>query len=62
MAKSGVGRIARRRSDGKYFIYVPLEVANDTSFPLQVPSDEISRVVSIEINEEALIIKKHEKQ
>ena len=57
MPNSGVGRIYRR-PDGKYFIYVPLEVAQDTAFPFKIPATEKSLPVMIEFTGALLIVKK----
>lgn len=43
MVREGTGSIFRRK-DGKYFVYVPQAVAEDTAFPFQVSSSKKVRV------------------
>lgn len=57
LTNSGVGRIYRR-PDGKYFVYVPFEVARDTAFPFKIPVTEKSLQVIVEFNDAVLTIKK----
>jgi hypothetical protein len=43
MAREGIGSIFRRK-DGKFFIYLPQDVAEDTAFPFQLTSSQKVRV------------------
>jgi len=37
LVSEGLGRISRRK-DGKYFIYLPKDLAEDTGFPFPITS------------------------
>jgi len=43
MTREGMGSIFRRK-DGKYFVYLPRDVAEDTAFPYQLNSSQRVRV------------------
>jgi len=46
MVKEGKGRLFKRK-DGKYLIYVPVALAEDSMFPF--PLDEVDSAVSVKI-------------
>ena len=54
MVNEGKGRLFRR-ADGKYLIYVPLDVATDSMFPYK-PEPSVPVKVSFKIGEKKLII------
>ncbi|MEM4733405.1 MAG: hypothetical protein QXD70_02630 [Candidatus Bathyarchaeia archaeon] len=58
MVSSGRGRLFRRR-DGKYLIYLPKDLAEDSMFPFK-GSDSIFVKVSFKIGDDKLIIQKWE--
>lgn len=43
MVSEGIGSIFRRK-DGKYFVYLPKDLAEDTAFPFSVSSSVKVRV------------------
>ena len=43
MVSDGIGSIFRRK-DGKYFVYLPKDLAEDTAFPFSVSSSVKVRV------------------
>ena len=54
MVNEGIGRVFRRK-DGKYLIYLPLDLATDSMFPFR--TEKSVRVkVSFKIGEKKLII------
>ena len=63
MVNEGKGRLFRR-TDGKYLIYVPLKLAEDSMFPFKLPEavvedEEITAVnvkVSFKIGDDRLLI------
>ncbi|MCW4008482.1 MAG: hypothetical protein QXV09_03005 [Candidatus Bathyarchaeia archaeon] len=58
MVSSGRGRLFRRK-DGKYLIYLPKDLAEDSMFPFK-GSDSIFVKVSFKIGDDKLIIQKWE--
>jgi len=56
MVNEGRGRLFRRK-DGKYLIYLPLDLAEDSMFPFK-GSDSIFVKVSFKINDNKLLIEK----
>jgi hypothetical protein len=56
MVSEGKGRLFRRK-DGKYLIYVPKDLAEDTMFPYK-GSDSVFVKVSFKTGENKLIIEK----
>ena len=54
MVSKGKGRIFRR-ADGKYLIYLPLDLATDSQFPFATDSS-IRVKVSFKVGEKRLII------
>ena len=55
MVSEGKGRIFRR-TDGKYLIYLPLNLATDSMFPFKGSSIPVK--VSFKVGEKKLIIEK----
>ena len=47
MVKEGKGRLFRR-ADGKYLIYVPVSLAEDSMFPF--PLDKVDSAVSVKVS------------
>jgi hypothetical protein len=43
----GVGRIARR-TDGKYFLYLPKHVAEDSAFPFDASESPVPVIIQID--------------
>jgi len=43
MGRKGIGRISKRK-DGKYFLYLPKSVVEDTAFPFLVKTSVSVRV------------------
>jgi hypothetical protein len=43
MVREGIGSIFKRK-DGKFFVYLPQAVAEDTGFPLRILSSQKVRV------------------
>jgi hypothetical protein len=56
MVSEGKGRLFRRK-DGKYLIYVPKDLAEDTMFPYK-GADSVFVKVSFKTGEEKLLIEK----
>jgi hypothetical protein len=56
MVNEGRGRIFRRK-DGKYLIYLPLDLAEDSMFPFR-GSDSILVKVSFKLGDTKLVIEK----
>jgi hypothetical protein len=56
MVNEGRGRIFRRK-DGKYLIYLPLDLAEDSMFPFR-GSDSILVKVSFKLGDDKLLIEK----
>lgn len=56
MVNDGRGRIFRRK-DGKYLIYLPLDLAEDSMFPFK-GSDSILVKVSFKLGDNKLLIEK----
>jgi len=56
MVNEGRGRIFRRK-DGKYLIYLPLDLAEDSMFPFR-GSDSILVKVSFKLGDNKLLIEK----
>ncbi len=54
MVNEGRGRLFRRK-DGKYLIYVPLDLAEDSMFPFKTKSS-IKLKISFKIGDDKLII------
>ena len=54
MVNVGKGRIFRRK-DGKYLIYLPLDMATDSQFPFKTETS-VRVKVSFKIGEEKLVI------
>ena len=52
MVRYGIGSISRRK-DGKYFLYLPKELVEDTGFPFHLKS---SVRVKVSFNKEKKII------
>jgi hypothetical protein len=63
MVNEGKGRLFRRK-DGKYLIYVPLDLAQDSMFPFKEytktkrGTDSIAVKVSFKLGDDKLIIEK----
>jgi hypothetical protein len=56
MVNEGRGRIFRRK-DGKYLVYLPLDLAEDSMFPFK-GSDSILVKVSFKLGDNKLLIEK----
>jgi hypothetical protein len=56
MVNEGRGRLFRRK-DGKYLIYIPLDLAEDSMFPFK-GSDSIFVKVSFKLGDNKLLIEK----
>jgi hypothetical protein len=56
MASEGRGRLFRRK-DGKYLIYVPLKLAEDSMFPFKTDSS-IKLKISFKIGDNTVIVEK----
>ena len=56
MVKEGRGRLFRRK-DGKYLIYVPKDLAEDSMFPFK-GSDSILVKVSFKLGDKKLLVEK----
>ena len=56
MVNEGRGRLFRRK-DGKYLIYLPLDLAEDSMFPFR-GSDSILVKVSFKLGDNKLLIEK----
>ena len=59
MVKMGKGRLFRRK-DGKFLVYVPVALAEDSMFPFPIGEDEtgISVKISFEIGGDKLTVEK----
>ena len=56
MVREGKGRIFRR-ADGKYLIYLPVGLAEDSMFPFDMKEQDSVKVkVSFKIGEEKLLL------
>ena len=60
MVNEGRGRVFRRK-DGKYLIYLPLDLATDSMFPFRTEKS-VKVKVSFKIGEKKLIIEPLEKE
>ncbi|MGD8507107.1 MAG: hypothetical protein PVF15_10660 [Candidatus Bathyarchaeota archaeon] len=60
MVSEGRGRLFRRK-DGKYLIYVPLDLAEDSMFPFKTNSS-IKLKISFKIGDEKVIIEQWEEE
>lgn len=56
MVSEGRGRLFRRK-DGKYLIYMPLDLAEDSMFPLKV-ADSIPVKISFKMGDDKLLVEK----
>ncbi len=56
MVNEGRGRLFRRK-DGKYLIYVPLDLAEDSMFPFKTKSS-IKLKISFKIGDDKVIVEK----
>ncbi len=56
MASEGRGRLFRRK-DGKYLIYVPLKLAEDSMFPFKTDSS-IKLKISFKIGNDTVTVEK----
>ncbi|MEM3356611.1 MAG: hypothetical protein QW166_02160 [Candidatus Bathyarchaeia archaeon] len=56
MVNEGRGRLFRRK-DGKYLIYLPLDLAEDSMFPFK-GADSVYVKVSFKIGDNKLIVEK----
>jgi len=56
MVNEGRGRLFRRK-DGKYLIYLPLDLAEDSMFPFR-GSDSIVVKVSFKLGDNKLLVEK----
>ncbi len=56
MVNEGRGRLFRRK-DGKYLIYVPLDLAEDSMFPFKTETS-VKVKVSFKIGDDKLIVEK----
>jgi hypothetical protein len=54
MVNQGVGSIFRRK-DGKYFVYLPKDLVEDTSFPFEL-SSSVKVKIKFKPNEKKIII------
>ena len=59
MVNKGKGRLFRR-SDGKYLIYLPLDLATDSMFPFKGSSIPVK--VSFKLGDDKLTIEKWEEE
>ena len=58
MVSEGKGRIFRR-ADGKYLVYIPLDLATDSMFPFDLTTKNSEQVkVTFNIGKQQLIIQK----
>jgi hypothetical protein len=55
MVSEGKGRVFRR-SDGKYLIYLPKDLAEDSMFPLK--GDSVPVKISFKLGEKRLLVEK----
>ncbi|MEM2102610.1 MAG: hypothetical protein QXM22_03755 [Candidatus Bathyarchaeia archaeon] len=56
MVNEGKGRLFRRK-DGKFLVYIPKDLAEDSMFPLKT-ADSLKVKVSFQLGDEKLIIEK----
>jgi len=65
MVSEGRGRLFRRK-DGKYLIYVPLDLCEDSIFPFKIPEADPSVEVKISFrigdNKKELLIEEWKKE
>jgi len=65
MVSEGRGRLFRRK-DGKYLIYVPLDLCEDSVFPFKIPEADPSVEVKISFrigdNKKELLIEEWKKE
>jgi len=47
-----------RRTDGKYFIYLPTRLVEDTAFPLKVKDKATKIMIKFKLGDKKLIIEK----
>ncbi len=47
-----------RRTDGKYFIYVPIRLVEDTAFPLKIGKTATKIQISFKLGDKKLTIEK----
>jgi hypothetical protein len=59
LTSSGIGRVFKRK-DGKYLIYLPKDLAEDSMFPFKTETS-VKVKVSFEIGGKTLTIEKYEK-
>jgi hypothetical protein len=58
MVSEGKGRLFRRK-DGKYLIYLPMDVCEDSMFPFKLEDDYVYVKVSFKVGEkDRLLIEK----
>lgn len=60
MVSEGRGRLFRRK-DGKYLIYLPKDLAEDSMFPFR-GSSSVSVKVKFSVGEEKLIVEKFKEE
>ena len=58
MVNEGKGRLFRRK-DGKYLIYLPLDLATDSVFPFKTETS-VKVKVSFKVGDDKLVIEKWE--
>ena len=62
MVREGKGNLFRRK-DGKYLLYVPVDLAEDSMFPFDLKEQSSVKVkVSFQIGEKKLLIEELEKE
>lgn len=57
MVNKGKGRLFRRK-DGKYIIYVPKDLAEDTGFPIKSDETSIPVEIRFEVGDKRVVIEK----
>ena len=58
LVNKGKGRLFRRK-DGKYIIYVPKDLAEDTGFPIEMGVERsIPIEISFEVGDKRLVVEK----
>lgn len=63
MVNKATGRIFRRTTDGKYMLYIPVKLAQDTNFPFPLSEENNSKKVDIEFKRDQpyfLMVTHHE--
>jgi hypothetical protein len=55
MVREGIGRISKRK-DGKYFLYLPKSVVEDTAFPFAVETSVSVRVIMDRLKKRLIVI------